>query len=183
MEMKYMIPALASLMVLSACDLSLMPETSYSEGNVEVSEETESQYNTREDIKGFSPDYFIISSRCIIAICLSCLIPLRWNLMRESIAATFKVEKMATATDIIVTVLGMIALNLIVYFVDILTIIGFIGGIVTFMISFVIPVFSYVKYIKKKSSDTKLKVSYVIFFVFMIIGTAATIKSIVDFSK
>ena len=152
-------------------------------GYLSTLDTTPSIFITREDIKGFSPDYFIISSRCIIAICLSCLIPLRWNLMRESIAATFKVEKMTIATDIIVTVLGMIALNLIVYFVDILTIIGFIGGIVTFMISFVIPVFSYVKYIKKKSSDTKLKVSYVIFFVFMIIGTAATIKSIVDFSK
>ena len=152
-------------------------------GYLSTLDTTPSIFITREDIKGFSPDYFIISSRCIIAICLSCLIPLRWNLMRESIAATFKVEKMTIATDIIVTVFGMIALNLIVYFVDILTIIGFIGGIVTFMISFVIPVFSYVKYIKKKSSDTKLKVSYVIFFVFMIIGTAATIKSIVDFSK
>lgn len=58
MEMKYMIPALASLMVLSACDLSLMPETSYSEGNVEVSEETESQYNTREDIKGLRDNLY-----------------------------------------------------------------------------------------------------------------------------
>ena len=56
--MKYMIPALASLMVLSACDLSLMPETSYSEGNVEVSEETESQYNTREDIKGLRDNLY-----------------------------------------------------------------------------------------------------------------------------
>ena len=152
-------------------------------GYLSTLDTTPSIFITRQDIKGFSPDYFIIASRCIIAICLSCLIPLRWNLMRESIAATFKIEKMTVSTDITVTILGMVALNLIVYFVDILTIIGFIGGVVTFMISFVIPVFSYVKYIKKKSSDTKLKFSYMIFFVFMVIGTAATIKSIVDFSK
>ena len=144
---------------------------------------TPSIFIKRADLKGFSPDYFIIASRCIIAICLSCLIPLRWNLMRESVASMCKVEKLSVGADIIVTIVGMIGLNTIVYFVDILTIIGFIGGVVTVMISFAIPLFSYVKYYKKKSSDVSMKLGYVIFFIFLFIGTGATVKSVLDFLK
>lgn len=49
----YTIAALASIAMLSACDLDLYPETGYNEGNVKVEEEEgESQYSTREDIKG-----------------------------------------------------------------------------------------------------------------------------------
>ena len=53
MKKIYTILALASLIVLSSCELNLYPETGYSEGNVKVDEEAgESQYSTREDIKG-----------------------------------------------------------------------------------------------------------------------------------
>ena len=45
--------SLASLIVLSSCDLNLYPETGYNEGNVTVDESAnESQYSTREDMKG-----------------------------------------------------------------------------------------------------------------------------------
>ena len=45
--------ALASLIILSSCELTLYPETGYNEGNVTVEEETgESQYQSREDMKG-----------------------------------------------------------------------------------------------------------------------------------
>ena len=53
MKKIYTILALASLIVLSSCELNLYPETGYSEGNVTVDEEAgESQYSTREDMKG-----------------------------------------------------------------------------------------------------------------------------------
>lgn len=53
MKKIYTILSLASLIVLSSCDLNLYPETGYNEGNVTVDEETnESQYSTREDMKG-----------------------------------------------------------------------------------------------------------------------------------
>ena len=41
-----------SLVALVSCDLDLFPETGYNEGNVEVNESTESQYNTREEMLG-----------------------------------------------------------------------------------------------------------------------------------
>ena len=43
---------IASVVSLASCDLDLYPETGYNEGNVNVEENTESQYNTREDMKG-----------------------------------------------------------------------------------------------------------------------------------
>lgn len=53
MKKIYSILALASLIVLSSCELNLYPETGYNEGNVKVDEEAgESQYSTREDMKG-----------------------------------------------------------------------------------------------------------------------------------
>ena len=53
MKKIYTIFATASLIALSSCELNLYPETGYSEGNVTVEEEAgESQYNTREDMKG-----------------------------------------------------------------------------------------------------------------------------------
>lgn len=53
MKKIYTILALASLIALSSCELTLYPETGYSEGNVKVDESAnESQYSTREDMKG-----------------------------------------------------------------------------------------------------------------------------------
>jgi hypothetical protein len=53
MKKIYTTLALASLIVFSSCDLDLFPETGYNQGNVEVNEEAgESQYSTREDMKG-----------------------------------------------------------------------------------------------------------------------------------
>ena len=53
MKKIYTIFALASLIVLSSCELTLYPETGYNQGNVDVKEDaSESQYNTREDMKG-----------------------------------------------------------------------------------------------------------------------------------
>ena len=53
MKKIYTILALASLIVLSSCDLNLYPETGYNEGNVKVDQDAgESQYSTREDMKG-----------------------------------------------------------------------------------------------------------------------------------
>jgi len=52
MKKAYTILSLSAILCLSACDLDLYPETSYNEGNVTVSEETESQYSTRADMEG-----------------------------------------------------------------------------------------------------------------------------------
>ena len=53
MKKIYTILSLASLIVLSSCELNLYPETGYNEGNVKVDESAnESQYSTREDMKG-----------------------------------------------------------------------------------------------------------------------------------
>ncbi len=43
--------ALASLFTLASCDLDLYPLTNYNESNVKVEEESESPYNTTEDIE------------------------------------------------------------------------------------------------------------------------------------
>ncbi|MDE5890492.1 MAG: RagB/SusD family nutrient uptake outer membrane protein, partial [Bacteroidales bacterium] len=53
MKKTYIMAAFASLFCLSSCDLNLFPETGYNEGNVKVEgNEGESQYSTREDMKG-----------------------------------------------------------------------------------------------------------------------------------
>ena len=52
MKRIYKFLAVASIFCLASCDLDLYPETGYNEGNVNVQEDTESQYTTREDMKG-----------------------------------------------------------------------------------------------------------------------------------
>lgn len=52
MKRIYKFLAIASIFSLASCDLDLYPETGYNEGNVNVQEDTESQYSTREDMKG-----------------------------------------------------------------------------------------------------------------------------------
>ena len=53
MKKIYTILSLASLIVLSSCDLDLFSTTGFSEGNVEVNDDaSESQYSTRGDMKG-----------------------------------------------------------------------------------------------------------------------------------
>ncbi len=52
MKRIYKFLMIASIFSLASCDLDLYPETGYNEGNVEVKDETEIQYSTREDMKG-----------------------------------------------------------------------------------------------------------------------------------
>lgn len=52
MKKTYRIFALASLIVLSSCELDLYPETGYNEGNVPAAGTGGSQYTTREHMKG-----------------------------------------------------------------------------------------------------------------------------------
>ena len=52
MKKIYGFMAIASIVSLASCELNLYPETGYNEGNVQVDEETESQYTTKEDIAG-----------------------------------------------------------------------------------------------------------------------------------
>jgi hypothetical protein len=52
MKKIYNILAIAVLAVLSACDLDLYPVDEYNEGNVDVDEESETQYSTRADMLG-----------------------------------------------------------------------------------------------------------------------------------
>ena len=101
--------------------------------------------------------------------------------MREAIASLCKVEKMPPKKDIILTIVCMISFNVIVYFVNIITIIGFIGGIVTVMISFIIPLFGYQYVFRKKKMSFILILGYILFGIFLVIGTGATVKSVVDF--
>ena len=44
--------ALAAILAFPACDLDLIPQTGYNEGNVDIDEESGSQYSTREDMLG-----------------------------------------------------------------------------------------------------------------------------------
>ena len=150
-------------------------------GFISTLDQTPPIFIKRQDLESFSPDYAIIASRAVIAICLFSLIPLRWNLMREAIASLCKVEKMPPKKDIILTIVCMISFNVIVYFVNIITIIGFIGGIVTVMISFIIPLFGYQYVFRKKKMSFILILGYILFGIFLVIGTGATVKSVVDF--
>lgn len=52
MKRIYNVIAVAAVLSFSSCELDLYPVTSYNEGNVTVEEGTESQYSTREDMKG-----------------------------------------------------------------------------------------------------------------------------------
>ncbi|HBH08010.1 MAG TPA: RagB/SusD family nutrient uptake outer membrane protein [Rikenellaceae bacterium] len=53
MKKKYILTAMLSVLAFSSCDLDLFPETSYNEGNVEVTDDGgESQYKTRADMEG-----------------------------------------------------------------------------------------------------------------------------------
>lgn len=52
MKRIYKLLTIVAVFSITSCELNLYPETGYNEGNVEVSEESGSQYNTRADIEG-----------------------------------------------------------------------------------------------------------------------------------
>lgn len=58
MKNKYLIMAVAAASVLASCDLELYPETGFNEGNVQIEEESEVQYTSREDMKGLRDNLY-----------------------------------------------------------------------------------------------------------------------------
>ncbi len=145
-------------------------------------EDTPEIYISRDDLRGYN-DIPAACTKVIISLCLLCLIPLKWNLIRESIRSLFETKTIPKKIDIPLTIITMIVFNLLVYFTNIMTIIGFIGGIITVVISFLVPVFDYYHAFQDKHYSYLMILSFVILGVFTVVGFIASIQSVVNFIK
>lgn len=146
-------------------------------------EDTPKVYITRPNLRSMPKDYFNAATKVVLPISLLCIIPLKWSIFRESIKSLWKIEKIPLKYDIPMTVIAMILFNVLVYFTDIITIINFIGGIISVVICFLIPTLDYYYVFPEQRKTPKMIISYIILFVYSIVGTVATVKSVVEFVK
>ncbi|MCQ2821343.1 MAG: amino acid transporter, partial [archaeon] len=152
-------------------------------GYVSSLEDTPDIYIGRPNLRSFPKDYPNTITKVVLAICLCSIIPLKWNIYRESIKSLFQIKEIPKKVDIPMTIIGMICLNVLVYFTDIITIIGFIGGIFTVVISFLVPVFDYFVVFPEERTSIRMIVAYIVLAIFTIVGAIASGKSVYEFIK
>lgn len=152
-------------------------------GYVSSLDKTPEIYISRENLRSFPNDYFNTITKVVIAICLLSLTPLKWNILRESVKTLFGYTIIPSYLDILITIIGMIIFNILVYFTNIITIIDFIGGIFTVMVSFFVPTFNYFHIFPEERKSSKKIFAYIILGIFTIVGFIASIQSIISFIK
>ena len=152
-------------------------------GYISKSDSTPPIFITRDDLTSFSPDYFIIVSRLVISLSLFCLIPLRWKIFRENIRNLLSYETLPIQLDFMMTVIGMLLLNILVYNTNVITVLGVIGGIFTVVICFGIPLMDFVYTFRKKRDRIKGYLGFVILAIFVVVGTVSSVTSILDTFK
>ena len=146
-------------------------------------------YNTpdvilkRPDLDGFN-DYFIKIGKFTLIICLNCVMAINYNIMRLSVRSmVFDNKKPSFIVDFCITVLTYIVSNTIVFFVhDASTILGFIGGISTVVISFVCPLVVDIKLNRFAKYHWRNILNYFLLTLICILGIACTAKSVYDFT-
>ena len=151
-------------------------------GYLSTLEETPDIFISRKDLKTFSPDYLIVVAKLALSFCLFAVTPLRWSILVNSVKSMAKVDSIPFKYDLLLTVVGLGLINIIVYHVNIITVIGFIGGVCIFMISFYIPLKDYLALSKPINKSTKL-IALGITLCYAIVGFSSSITSVINFIK
>lgn len=123
-------------------------------------------------------DYVMLVVNIFLIICLLCLLPIRWNILRDSLKTIMKVEEISMPINISVTIIALILMNVIVYFISFTDVISFIGGLFTVMICYFIPLFDYIAVSGKKRWQSVI--GYVILGIFFLIGATASVISFIN---
>lgn len=118
-----------------------------------------------------------IIAKAILIPCLQCLIPIRWNLLKESLASFFPSNEISSKVNLILTIVMLILMNYSLIFIDkVVDIIGFVGGIFGVMICYFLPLFIFVAIFGK--TRFRSIVGYILLVFFGIIGIISTEHSL-----
>lgn len=118
-----------------------------------------------------------IIAKAILIPCLQCLIPIRWNLLKESLASFFPRIEISSKVNLILTIVMLILMNYSLLFIGkVIDIIGFVGGIFGVMICYFLPLFIFVAIFGK--TRFRSIVGYVFLVFFGIIGIISTEHSL-----
>jgi amino acid permease len=140
---------------------------------------------SRPDLPSFKPDYLMKVSKITLIICLHCTMAINNNIMRQSTKSMcFGGQDIPFTKDLVIVIITYVVSNGLVYFVSSISrILGIIGGFCTVVISFVNPVLIHVFLSELPSSDPKNLFRFGFLAIMTLLGTASTIKSIIDFIK
>lgn len=136
----------------------------------------------RKDLEGFD-DYFMIVAKVSLMIVLNCCMAINYNIMRLSVRSmVFNNAVPKFYIDFMITVGVYIISNLITFYVkDASTILGFVGGISTVVISFVCPILIKIKLGSDHDPKWKIILNYIFLYAMCAIGVACTVKAIYDY--
>lgn len=128
-------------------------------------------------------DYFMDVGKYALIVCLNCVMAINYNIMRGSIVSlVFKGVPPSFMTDFCITVGTYILSNVIVFFVsDATTILGFIGGISTVVISFVCPIVIDIRLGGNAKYAARNIFNYIFLGVISLLGVASTAYAVVKF--
>jgi hypothetical protein len=136
----------------------------------------------RDDLPGFN-DYFIQIAKITLFVCLHCTMAINFNIMRMSFRSMFFDDNtIPFAKDFFIVIFVFTLSNIAVFFISNVTqILGVIGGFCTILICFINPILIKLKLSGKENTKFENFISYVILIVVTILGSAATIKSLISF--
>lgn len=139
-------------------------------------------YLKRPDLTGFD-DYFMLIAKIALIVVLNCCGAINYNIMRLSVRSmVFNNEIPSFWTDFSITVAVYLVSNTITFFVkDASTILGFVGGISTVVISFACPILIRIYLGFYQKGSWKIYLNYVFLGVMCLAGVACTIKAAVDY--
>ena len=142
-----------------------------------------STFITRENLKSFPNDYFMDIAKWALIICLNCVMAINYNIMRLSITSlVFNGKHPSWIVDFGITVLTYVASNVIVFYTkNVTTILGFIGGVSTVVISFICPILIDIKLGKNTKTHWKNLMNYFILALITLVGIGSTAKAVYDF--
>ncbi len=144
-------------------------------------ENTKDVFLERDDLPGFD-DYFINIAKITLFICLHCTMAMNYNIMRMSFKSMFfENGKIPFLKDFGIVVAILLLANVSVFFIsDVTQILGVIGGFCTILICFINPIMIHLKLSADKMSTVNKYSVYTILVLVTILGSAATIKSLIS---
>lgn len=136
----------------------------------------------RDDLVGFH-DYFMLVAKIALIVVLNCCMAINYNIMRLSVRSmVFNNEIPSFWMDFGITVVVYAFSNTVTFFVkNAATILGFVGGISTVVISFACPILIIIKNGGYKKGSWKIYLNWVFFILMCIAGVACTIKAVYNY--
>lgn len=136
----------------------------------------------RPDLNGFD-DYFMTIAKIALMVVLNCCMAINYNIMRLSFRSmVFNNSIPKFWIDLLITISVYIISNIITFYVkDASTILGFVGGISTVVISFVCPILIRIKLGFYADKSWKIYANYLFLAFMCIIGIACTAKAVYDY--